>query len=190
MIFDSKSFPPSKASFGHDEKGISESIVEDVPIKSLAHVKSNNYLTNCMIAMSAQASGGKFGIIFDPTTGYLLESCNLCVFCVRENKLLTPHFNSNIIKSCTGTRILELSNKLVDDKTVQSASHENITRDELLSSDEVFLAAGDTHLYPVTSINGKTIGKGIAGPVFRSVENVIEYDLNNPSDEQHDKIPY
>ena len=49
------------------EEGVAEVTVRDVPMKppALATLKSNNYLLNCLTAMSAGDRGGHFGVLVD-----------------------------------------------------------------------------------------------------------------------------
>jgi len=56
---------------------------------------------------------------------------------------------------------------------------------ELLQAREVFLLAGDTHGYAVTSIDGHQIGNGEPGPVFEAIMALLKQDAIRGDDANH-----
>lgn len=48
---------------------------------------------------------------------------------------------------------------------------------------ELLLAAGDTHIYAITSLDGQAIGEGKPGPVYRELKRLLEEDAQTGVDD-------
>ena len=171
------------------EVTIPESVV---PLKPphLAQLKSNNYLLNALTMMAAAERGGTFGIGVT-SSGYLTESCVLNVIVVgKDGALRTPPFEG-ILCGTTVRRVFELARQhLVGSAVVGSrwallsdVRQEPIRADEARDAAELMLVAGDTHVCPITTLDGHKIGSGKPGPVFAALKRLLEEDAGAASGE-------
>ena len=183
---------PMPASWSED--GIPEVTVPDtvVPLKPphLAELKSNNYMLNALLCMAAKDRGGTFGIGVESSSGLLLESCVLNVVVVGEDRSLrTPPFR-RVLKGTTVRRAMELAKRHLlapHGELLSRVAQEPITAEEARGATEVFLLAGDTHVYPIISLDGVTIGEGKPGPVCMALKRLLEEDAMH-GDEAHEPV--
>ena len=180
---------PMPAAWARD--GIAEASVHcsEVPLKPklLAELKSNNYMLNALTAMCAKDKGGTFGIGVD-ATGLVRESCVLNVVMVtRARTLRTPPFD-NILAGTTVRRAMQLATSLVTSGELTCIAQGDIRLEDLYTAQELFLLAGDTHAFPITSLDGKQIGDGRIGHITQQITRLLEDDAEN-GDECHEELP-
>jgi branched-subunit amino acid aminotransferase/4-amino-4-deoxychorismate lyase len=60
---------------------------------------------------------------------------------------------------------------------------EPIRADEARDAAELMLVAGDTHVCPITTLDGHKIGSGKPGPVFAALKRLLEEDAGAASGE-------
>eukprot|EP01065_Artemidia_motanka_P018408 TRINITY_DN2171_c0_g1_i4.p1 TRINITY_DN2171_c0_g1~~TRINITY_DN2171_c0_g1_i4.p1 ORF type:complete len:339 (+),score=80.11 TRINITY_DN2171_c0_g1_i4:52-1068(+) len=172
---------------GNDLHGMSEATVRDVPMKDpfTAGIKSNNYLINVLTAMSATDRGGKFGILID-RKGFVAESAILNVIAVgHDGTMRTPHFRG-ILKGTTVRRCLELAREhLVPKGLVKEVSQCDVSEATLRDSKEIILTGGDTHVFPVVTLDGVAVADGAVGPVARELTRLIEADSIHGTGNHH-----
>ena len=72
-------------------------------------------------------------------------------------------------------------------KLLASTEQGIITVDEAYAAREVILLAGDTHIYPVTSLDGHTIGDGKPGPVCAALKKLLAEDAAC-GEEDHEEL--
>ena len=128
--------------------------------------------------LAAKDRGGTFGIGVDDE-GYVLESCVLNVVLVgADGTMRTPPF-CRLLNGTTVRRAMELAKaSLVPPHAehLAAVSQERLRVDDLTSAKELFLLAGDTHVFSITSLNGKKVGDGRVGPVCREIERLLRED--------------
>ena len=158
--------------------GVPEVTVLDTPMKPplLATIKSNNYLLNVLTHMEAVDRGGTFGVLVD-NDGYIAESCVLnAAFITSDRVFRTPPFDG-ILSGTTIRRVMDLASaELTEEGLISSVSQAPVpaseVRGDLIS--EMVLCGGDTHLYPVTSWDGVSVGSGDVGPVAKRLIELLE----------------
>jgi len=173
------------------ETGIPEVIVRSVPLKPnfLANIKSNNYLLNALTAMAAREQGGKFGILLTEA-GQVAESCVLNVVIVdAEGRFRTPHFD-HILKGTTVRRAMQVAETLLSKGELQMVKQDALREEDLFQAQELFLCAGDTHVFPIVSLDGKPIGPGVPGPVCRAVQAAIAQEIAEGTSDNFTPVPY
>ncbi len=136
-------------------------------------------MLNALTAMEAQARGGKFGIAVDERK-MLRESCALNVAIVKKGILSTPPFEG-ILAGTTVTRAMEVSAPLLSNGLLTSVAQQQVSLADAKGADEVMLLAGDTMLFPVTSLDGVPIGDGQVGPVTRALIELMRHDAHQGS---------
>eukprot|EP01059_Diplonema_ambulator_P007451 TRINITY_DN16914_c0_g4_i1.p1 TRINITY_DN16914_c0_g4~~TRINITY_DN16914_c0_g4_i1.p1 ORF type:complete len:343 (+),score=80.26 TRINITY_DN16914_c0_g4_i1:39-1031(+) len=165
-------------------QGHAEVVVRDVPHKEpeMTGIKSNNYLQNTLVTLSARDKGGLFGLQISPDGETISESCMLGVIVVTsDNQLLTPPL-AHVLPSCTVNKILSLAPKIIESGLITTAEARPVPLETVYTASELLFVGGDTHIFPVTSLDGRTIGEGKPGPVARLIQALIEDDIENGPD--------
>ena len=92
--------------------------------------------------------------------GYVAEGSGDNVFIVKGNKLITPPSSAGRSEGITRNAILEIGEKLGYD--VKEKNY--LQRHDVYVADEVFLTGTAAEVIAVTTVDGRTIGLGRAGP--------------------------
>jgi len=114
------------------------------------NVKSTNYAPNALCSLAAKDAGGTFGLWLD-AEGQLLEASVLGVLAVVGGEVVT-RANDDILASCTVRAAVE-----VLATSPWRVSRRALRRDELNEAAEVVMMGGDTHLFSVSSIDGRPL---------------------------------
>lgn len=149
--------PPAEAR----EKGVACVSMED---KRWLHceIKSVSLLGNVLAAQNAAENGVAEAIQF--RDGFLTEGSSSNVWIVRNGRLMGPPKDNLILE---GIRY-GLMEELCAAGGIALESR-RIPRDEVFAADEVMLTSASKEVLPVVTIDGKTIGNGKPGPVYRKL---------------------
>lgn len=129
---------------------------------------SANY-TSPMIAKWAARRAGYDEVLLLDASGFVAEASTENVFLVdREGRLRTPSLDF-VLPGVTRDAILAIA-KHDGREAVEGA----IRPEELFTAPEVFLTATSAGVWPVTSIDGRTIGEGKPGPVSQALRARFE----------------
>jgi 4-amino-4-deoxychorismate lyase len=175
----------------HESKILDEVLVEDVPIKPtlLAQLKSNNYMLNCLTAMSAQERGGCFGIQLknDGTVG---EGCVAnCAIVTQDDHFVTPEF-VKILSGTTVRKAMELARKhLLTTGLLKGIEQRVVKIEELRGAKELMMLCGDLKVFGVRNFDGKQVGTNDDHPVAHALQKLIAEDAENGS-EEHIELKY
>ena len=97
---------------------------------------------------------GALPLIVD-ADGAVLEASRANVFAVRDGALFTPPLDGRILPGVTRARVLEIA------ATDGLETHETeLSRDDLLAADEVFLTGSIRGIEPVRALDGVRVGQG------------------------------
>jgi branched-chain amino acid aminotransferase len=107
-----------------------------------------NYINSRIAHLDAQKNGFDTSILLN-NQGNIAESTGSCIFIIKDEKLITPPITSSILDSITRKTILEISAKILNIKVVIK----DITKNDLINSDEVFLCGTSIEVFPVSRIN-------------------------------------
>ena len=107
---------------------------------------SGAYITSSLAKTEAVESGFDEAILMN-SQGKVCEASGMNVFMVRNNKLITPGFNQDILEGITRDSVLTIA-KDMGIETVERA----IDKTELLIADEVFLSGTAAKVTPVKQI--------------------------------------
>jgi len=89
------------------------------------------------------------------------------IFLIKNNKLITPSLNQNILAGITRQTIIELAKRELNMETVQR----KVMSKELFSADEVFLTGTGAEVAPVIEIDRKKVGDGKAGKITARLQS-------------------
>jgi branched-chain amino acid aminotransferase len=122
-------------------------------------VKSLNYLNNILAKVEVVKAGAEEGIMLNEA-GYVAECTGDNIFLVRDQEVVTPPPDAGILKGVTRGAVIEVAE--AKGYVVREALFKV---EELLAADECFLTGTAAEIAPVTSIDGRQVGQGVAGPI-------------------------
>lgn len=126
-------------------------------------IKSLNYLNNILAKLEANQAGVVEGIMLNQE-GYVAEGTSDNIFIVREGVLVTPPLSAGILEGITRDSVLQLASLLgIETK------EELFTRHDLYTSDECFLTGTAAELIPVIKVDGREIGTGVPGDIYKQL---------------------
>ncbi len=122
-----------------------------------------NYLNSIIATQEAKRNGVDEAILLDQN-GNVSEAPGENIFIVRDGQLSTPALTSSALDGITRDAII----KIAKDLDVDVVERE-ITRSELMISDEIFLTGTAAEITPVISMDSKKIGNGKLGDVTKKM---------------------
>jgi branched-chain amino acid aminotransferase len=162
------------------EKGV-KLLTSAIPIKLdyFATMKNCNYLPNVLMKKEAADRGADFSVSMDEK-GFLAEGSTENIGIVtKKGELLIPRF-SHTLRGITVTRAMELSGRLTGGELTM-ASEADITPEQAYDAAEILVFGTFLNILPVVEYDGKKIGNGRPGPVFRRLSQLLaEDESNNP----------
>jgi len=123
-----------------------------------------NYMNSQLIRMEASINGFAEGIALD-SDGHVSEGSGMNIFLVHDGTLYTPPLATSILPGITRDSVM----KLASDLNIP-AKEAIIPREMLYVADEVFFAGTAVEVTPIRSVDKIVIGKGVAGPVTRQIQ--------------------
>lgn len=126
-------------------------------------IKSLNYLNNILAKIESTQAGAIEAIMLTQD-GYVAEGTADNIFIVRDGVLITPPLSAGILEGITRGSVLQLASLLKIE-----AREELFTRHDLYISDECFLTGTAAELIPVIKVDGREIGDGVPGEVYKQL---------------------
>lgn len=126
-----------------------------LPVQAKA---SGNYLNSIIASSEAKARNADEAIMLD-VKGYVAEGPGENIFLVKNNELVTPSEESDILMGITRDAII----KLAESKGI-IVKERLIHREELYTADEMFFTGTAAEITPITYVDNKKIGSGHVGP--------------------------
>jgi branched-chain amino acid aminotransferase len=123
-----------------------------------------NYMNSQLIRMEASLNGFAEGIALD-SNGQVSEGSGMNLFLVYDGTLITPPLSASILPGITRDSIVNLASDLGI-----PVKESVIPREMLYLGDEVFFVGTAVEVTPIRSIDKITIGKGVAGPITRRIQ--------------------
>lgn len=132
-------------------------------------IKSGNYLSNVLALREAISRGGDDAIMKN-AAGDIAEGATSNLFLVTGglvtgDVLRTPSLDTGLLEGITRQTVFELARGLG-----LPPVEGRVTHDDLRAASEVFLTSSVRGIMPVTSIDGRPVGDGRAGPVWRRLD--------------------
>ena len=135
---------------------------------SMTKAKACGYYINSILAKAeAHRDGYDEAILLDPS-GYVSEGSGENIFIYSKGNLHTPTLSSSNLDGITRDAVIKICMEL--DIGIEER---NITRDELYIAEEVFLSGTAAEITPVREIDGRTIGKGVKGPITDKIQQTF-----------------
>ncbi|QDU64718.1 Branched-chain-amino-acid aminotransferase [Planctomycetes bacterium Pan216] len=126
-------------------------------------IKSLNYLNNILAKIEGARAGCVEALMLNHK-GEVAECTGDNIFAVHDRTILTPPLDAGILEGITRNAVLDLAVEAGYPVDVRA-----MTRHDLLTADECFLTGTAAEVIPVVRLDGRTIGNGKPGPVFRDL---------------------
>ena len=128
-------------------------------------LKSCNYLSNVLIKELSDRKNYMEGVVVDPDFG-VTEGTTSNIFIVEQGQLKTPPLSPFVLAGITRQVVLEIAR----DHRIPFAE-EQITADELICADEVFITNSCIEILPVTQVDSNFIGHKKPGILTRFIHD-------------------
>ena len=126
-------------------------------------IKSLNYLNNILAKIEANQAGVVEGVMLNQD-GYVTEGTSDNIFIYRDGVLITPPLSAGLLEGITREAVLQLAGPL------GIIVREGLfTRHDLYTAEECFLSGTAAELIPVTKVDGREIGDGVPGDVYKQL---------------------
>jgi branched-chain amino acid aminotransferase len=135
----------------------------NIPSALNPRIKSLNYLNNIMAKIEANRAGVMEAIMLTQE-GYVCECTGDNIFLIKNGVLSTPPPYIGILQGVTRDAVMELAR--ADGMEVREPL---MTLHDVYTADECFLTGTAAELIPVIEADGRTIGDGAPGPVFKKL---------------------
>ncbi len=127
----------------------------------------SNYMNSQLAKMESITNGYDEGIMLD-YQGMVSEGSGENIFVVLDGVLYTPPISSSLLSGLTRDAVITLAKE----KGLE-VREEQIPREMLYISDEVFLTGTAAEVTPVRSVDKIQIGKGSRGEITRKVQKAF-----------------
>ncbi len=139
--------------------------------RSLPMAKSINYLP-ATIALNEARSKGAVEAVYIDRNGYIREGATSNLFAFFGDQLVTP--GEKILPGITRQFVLRITEEIFDSEIRE------ISKEELLTADEVFITGSGKGIVPVVQVDDATIGSGKPGQrTLRIIKCLKEYTEKN-----------
>ena len=148
------------------EKGIHTITVDDFRWHA-CDIKSISLVANVM--MRHQANEAEVADAILVRNGDVTEGTASNIFIVKNNVLMTPPKSNHLLPGITRDLVLELAER----NGIRSEVR-HISLYELEAADEVWLTGSIREIAPVVELNGKPVGSGKAGDLWRRMITIYQ----------------
>ena len=139
-----------------------------------------NYLNSIIATQEAKRNGFDEAILLDHN-GNVSEAPGENIFIVREGQLITPTLSSSALEGITRDTIIKIAKDLDVDVVER-----DVTRSELIISEEIFLTGTAAEITPVISIDSKKINNSKPGDITKKMmEEYTDIVMNKNVDYAH-----
>lgn len=130
-------------------------------------IKSVALLANVLLRQQASEAGASEAILL--RDGELTEGSASTVHVVKEGVLLTPPDSPRILPGTTRRVVEEIADNLGIPRSARRMDEAT-----LRAADEIWLGAATREVQPVTRLDGKRVGTGRPGPLWRRVYDAFQ----------------
>ncbi len=148
------------------EEGVAAITLEDIRWQ-YCHIKSIALLPNILLRQQALDADAAEAILLkgDKVT----EGAASNVFIVLDDILLTPPKGECLLPGITRDLVVELA-----DRHNVPCEQRDISREELLRADEIWITSSTREILPVTRLDGHPVGDGRPGPVWQKLYAIYQ----------------
>lgn len=165
-----------------EDRGTASAGLSRIPIKTafFATIKSCNYLPNVLMKKEAVDRGLDYVISLDEH-GKLGESATENFAIVTPDRRLISPPPERVLAGTTLQRVIALAQELVDRGLLQFAGYAQVAPGDVEQASEMFMIGTTRDVLPVTQWEGRPIGDGCSGTVYRELLRLLREDMaKNP----------
>ena len=148
------------------EKGVSAITHADIRWQQ-CDIKAITLLPNILLRQLALDTDGSYESILI-RDGNVTEGAASNVFVVKNDKILTPPKDRNILAGITRDLLVDLLNK-----ANLQCYEEVVSEDNLINADEIWLTGSRTGIAPVVKLNGKPVADGTPGELWKKANDIF-----------------
>jgi D-alanine transaminase len=148
------------------EKGVACVTAKDFRWEK-CHIKSTSLLGNVLARQISADAGATETILF--RDGFLTEAAASNVFIVRNGTAAAAPQDNHILLGITYELLTELARQGKLRYEVRP-----ITESEVRGADEIWLTSSTKEVLAVTTLDGKPVGAGVPGPVFKRMHALFQ----------------
>ena len=131
------------------------------------HIKTTSLIAAGLLRNEAIAQGADDAILLKD--GVVTEATASNVFIAKDGIVITPPKSNHILHGITRDVIVELAR--CNGVEVQER---DFTSAELATADEIMITSSTHEIWPVGRLDGKTVGNGAAGVVWRQLDTLFQ----------------
>jgi len=131
--------------------------------------------------MEAVQEGCEYSVALDEE-GYLAEGSIENVAVLDQDDIFRLPGFERTLSGITANRIFQLAADLVKKGAIRDVHFAKITPQEAYQAKEMFLTGTSINILPVISYDGRPIGEGCPGPVYRQLRELLWQDMTENED--------
>jgi len=124
-----------------------------------------NYQNGRHAFLQAKLDGYEGAILLNDR-GKVAEGPTMCVFLVRDGKVITPAVSSDVLESITRATIIQLFREYHNIEVIER----EVDRTEFYIADEAFFCGTACEVLPIVSVDHYPVGNGKPGAATRSIQ--------------------
>lgn len=167
------------------DDGVTKGIRTKISSFTRMHVNSfmtkakicGNYVNSVFAKTEATSMGYDEALLLDGE-GYIAEGSGENIFKIKSGIIKTPPLTS-ILEGITRNCVI----KIARDQGIV-VEEQRFTRDELYTSDEIFLTGTAAEITPVREVDGRVIGNGTPGEITRRLQSTF-FDVIKGKDDKY-----
>jgi branched-chain amino acid aminotransferase len=125
--------------------------------------KLSNYMVAVLAMDAVKRANAEEAIVLD-TEGRIVEGTTSNIFFVKDGTLVTPPESAGILLGITRQKLF-----LLAEREGIPVEEKMFFPDELARADEAFISSSIREIFPVVTIDGKTVGNGKPGPLTQKL---------------------
>ena len=142
---------------------VTVSVTRNHPAALSPRIKSLNYLNNILAKIEGLQAGCIEALMLNHK-GEIAECTGDNIFVVRQGRILTPPNDAGILEGITRDAVIGLAREMgIEVREIP------LTKHDVYIADECFLTGTAAEVVPVVTVDSRTIGDGVPGPITRKL---------------------
>ena len=142
---------------------ITVSVMRNHPAALSPRIKSLNYLNNILAKIEGIQAGCIEALLLNHK-GEIAECTGDNIFLVRQGVLMTPPIDAGILEGVTRDVVIGLAKQAgIEVREIP------LTKHDVYIADECFLTGSAAEVVPVVTVDSRTIGDGVPGPMTQKL---------------------
>ncbi len=142
---------------------ITVSVMRNHPAALSPRIKSLNYLNNILAKIEGIQAGCIEALLLNHK-GEIAECTGDNIFLVRQGVLMTPPIDAGILEGVTRDTVIGLAKQAgIEVREIP------LTKHDVYIADECFLTGSAAEVVPVVTVDSRTIGDGVPGPMTQKL---------------------